>query len=338
MDQGESVIKSDVLIIGAGPVGIFAAFKAGMLGMKSIIVDSLDEAGGQCAALYPEKPIYDIPSHPKIIANDLVQKLQEQASIFSPQYYLGTQIMSYAKEGLNFLSKSSNDTVFSSKIIVIAAGAGAFGPNRPPLDSIQDYENKSVFYHVKKIEDLRGKKIAIAGGGDSAIDWALNLADISDRVYLIHRRDKFTASPASMMQIKQLEALGKVEILTPYQLKGVRGSDGQLDQVIISSLDGAEDKTLEANILLPCFGLSANLGPLKNWGLNIKNSSIEVNQSTQMTNIEGIYAVGDICLYPGKLKLILTGFSECATALHHSYSKVFDGKSLHFTHSTSMKL
>ncbi|MDX1916581.1 MAG: NAD(P)/FAD-dependent oxidoreductase [Rickettsiaceae bacterium] len=331
------MLKSDVLIIGAGPVGIFASFKAGMLGMSSIIADSLNEVGGQCSALYPEKPIYDIPAYPKILAKDLVQNLQEQAAFFNPQYLLETRIISFEKEQDLFVSTCDNGLLITSKIIIIASGAGAFGPNRPPLDFIENYENKSVFYKVNQIQDFAAKTIIIAGGGDSAIDWALNLADSAKKIYLIHRRAKFRASPASIAAIEQLQKEAIVEILTPYQLSKINGEDGYLTKVTISNIETGEEKILDGDILLPFFGLTSDLGPLKNWGLNIINNTIEVDQSSQMTNIEGIYAVGDICNYKGKLKLIMTGFSECATALHHSYNKVFDGKTLHFSHSTSMK-
>ncbi len=327
--------QSDVLIIGAGPVGLFAAFKAGMLGMKSIVVDSLSEIGGQCSALYPEKPIYDIPAYPKIFAQDLVQNLKKQASVFNPQYYLNHQITSIQKNGDGLICTSSQGTEFRAKIVIIAAGAGAFGPNKPPISNITQYENQSVFYQIDRVDKFHNKNIVIAGGGDSAIDWAINLADTAKHIYLIHRRERFRASPANIDQIYKLRDLGKIDILIPYQLSALDGEGCNLNSVRITSTDGRE-KVLEADILLSFFGLNADLGPLKNWGIEIKNNSIRVDQSTQMTNIEGVYAVGDICHYPGKLKLILVGFSECAVALHHCYPRVFGGKMMHFKHSTSM--
>ncbi|MDX1923871.1 MAG: NAD(P)/FAD-dependent oxidoreductase [Rickettsiaceae bacterium] len=330
--------NSEVLIIGAGPVGLFAAFKAGMVGMKSNIVDILDSAGGQCSALYPEKPIYDIPAYPKILAGELIERLKEQNSIFSPKYFLGQQIRTVKRgEDGYFVSITDKGVQFRSKIIIIAAGAGAFAPNKPPIANIELFENQSVFYHVDNVNKFQGKKIVIAGGGDSAIDWAINLSNIAQKIYLIHRRDKFRASPSTTELVHMLEREGKIEIIKPYQLHSLEGKDGILSKVNVVDFDN-NLKPIEADILLPFFGLSSQIGPIKNWGLNIDKNTILVNQATQMTNIEGIYAVGDVCEYEGKLKLILTGFSECAHAVHHAYPFVFGGNQLHFQHSTSMDL
>lgn len=326
--------KKDVLIIGAGPVGLFAVFQAGMLGMSSVVVDSLEMIGGQCSALYPEKPIYDIPGFAKVSAEGLIDNLSEQNARFKPQYLLKQTVKSVTKTDTGFISETSAGEKIESKIILIAAGAGSFVPNRPPLQGIENYEGKSVFYMVKNRQDFAGKKIAIAGGGDSAVDWAVNLADIAEKIYLIHRRDKFRAADSSLAEVKALVEKGKIELVTPYQLKALEGFDGALEKVIVSDLDG-NIKELDADILLPFFGLATDLGPIKDWGLNFETFHIKTDQSNSQTNAEGIYAIGDVATYPGKIKLILVGFSEASLALHHAYPKVFDGKALHFEYSTS---
>lgn len=327
----------DVVIIGAGPVGLFAAFQAGMLGMRSAVIDALEFVGGQCSALYPEKPIYDIPAYPQISGQDLIEKLKAQAAPFNPEYHLNQQVISCIKTASGFDVTTSKGTIISAKVVIIAGGCGAFGPNRPPLVGIEQYENKSVFYAVRRIEDYRHKKIAIAGGGDSAIDWTLSLAEVAKKIYLIHRRDKFRAAPESLRQLNELVLQEKIEMVVPYQLSALEGSDGNLSAVIVEDMKGVTRK-LEADILLPFFGLKMSLGPILDWGLNIELHHIKVDNSHYETNISGIYAVGDIASYPGKIKLILTGFAECASALHHAYSKVFDGKALHFQYSTSKGL
>lgn len=327
----------DVIIIGAGPVGLFAAFQAGMLGMKSCIIDTLGFVGGQCSALYPEKPIYDIPAHPQISGSDLISQLKKQADVFNPEYFLDQQVVSLKKLENGFEVITSKNVKIFAKVVIIAAGCGAFGPNRPPLENINEYENKSIFYSVNKIEDFRNKKIAIAGGGDSAIDWCLSLANIASKIYLIHRRDKFRCLPESSRQLAILVEEGKVEMVVPYQLSSIEGINGLLSKLYVEDMAG-NTKSLDIDVLLPFFGLKMSLGPILEWGLNIESNHIKVNNSNYETNIPGIYAVGDIASYDGKIKLILTGFAECASALHHSYSRVFDGKSLHFQYSTSKGL
>jgi thioredoxin reductase (NADPH) len=326
--------KTDVLVIGAGPVGLFTVFQAGMLGMKCHVVDNLDMVGGQCSALYPEKPIYDIPAYAEITAANLIKNLCAQNEKFKPEYHLEQQVENVTNDGKSFHAITSKGVEIQSKIVIIAAGAGSFTPNRPPLENLEQYENKSVFYLVKNMEDFRGKKIAIAGGGDSAIDWAINLANIAEKIYLIHRREKFRAAPESLNQIAELEKQGKIELVVPYQLHKLEGTNGILEKVIVADLDGNE-KALDANILLPFFGLATDLGPIKNWGIGLEHFHVNVNQSSSETNIPGVYAVGDVAHYPGKVKLILVGFSEAALALHHAYERVFDGKALHFEYSTT---
>lgn len=326
--------KTDILIIGAGPVGLFSIFQAGMLGLKCHVIDALSEIGGQCVALYPEKPIYDIPAYPKILASDLIDNLSAQASRFHPVFHLGEQVQSLNSRDENFVVRTDKNVEIEAKAIIIAAGAGAFGPNRPPLENIEAYEGKSVFYYVKKQEEFRGKNIAIAGGGDSAVDWAINLSEIANKIYLIHRREKFRASPASMQKIDALVRRGKIILEVPFQLHSLEGSGGVLSGVNLYD-SGDNIKHIDANILLAFFGLSTNLGQISDWGLNFKLNHIEIDKITSETNIKGIYAVGDVASYEGKLKLILTGFAEAATAVHHAYKRVSGGKDFHFEHSTN---
>jgi len=326
-------MQFDVVIIGAGPSGLFSAFQAGMLGMKSAIIDSLEAVGGQCSALYPEKPIYDIPAYPEIISQNLVDKLYQQAAPFSPQYFLSQQVVKLEGYSNFFKLKTSAHNEIQAKVVIIAAGAGSFGPNRPPLENIETYEGKSIFYLVTNRENFAGKNIVIAGGGDSALDWAISLSEIAN-VSIVHRRNKFRAAPATVQKIYELESLGKIKMVINYQLDGLIGKNGLLEEVIVADLDGNK-KSLKADILLPFFGLAQNLGPILDFGLNINNHHIKVSYPYFETNIKGIYAVGDVATYEGKLKLILTSFAESASALHHAYSRVLDGKALHFEYSTT---
>jgi thioredoxin reductase (NADPH) len=326
---------TDIVIIGAGPVGLFTIFEAGMMKMKCHVVDSLEFLGGQCTALYPEKPIYDIPGHPQIAAEDLIKNLEKQAGPFKPVYHLGQSVTEVKKNGDDWQVTTSKGTSIECKVIIIAAGCGAFGPNRPPLDGIEQYEGKSVFYMVGRKEDLRGKDIVIAGGGDSAVDWALSLADIAKSVAVIHRRSKFRCAPDSQDKLNALVEAGKVNMVVPYQLDSLRGENGQLDTVIVKTLEG-EAKELKADVLLPFFGLAMELGPIANWGLNLDKSHIAVEPSTMQTNVDGIFAVGDIATYKNKLKLILNGFAEAAMACQAARGIVHPGEEVHFEYSTTM--
>ena len=328
-------MQFDIVIVGAGPVGIFSAFQAGLLGMKACVIDALDSPGGQCAALYPEKPIYDIPGYPKVLAQELVEQLLSQAKPFAPNYLMSRQVVSIQSAENGFFTTTSKQDIINSKCVLIAAGAGAFGPNRPPLPNIQSYEGTSIFYLVSKREVFAGKKVVIAGGGDSAVDWAISLSEIA-KVSVVHRRDKFRAAPSSVAKLHSLAADNKLSLVTNWQLADLKGDGKNLSHVILSDLDN-NSRTLEADILLPFFGLSQDLGSLQHIGLNIKNHHIIVSHPYFETNIKGIYAIGDVATYEGKLKLILTGFAEAASALHHAYSRVFDGKALHFEYSTSNK-
>lgn len=327
--------QTDIVIVGAGPVGLFAIFEAGMLKMRCHVVDTLDMIGGQCTAMYPEKPIYDIPAHPAIDAQELITQLEKQVEPFEPVYHMGQQVQKVRKlEDGGWEVTTSGQHVIRCKAILIAAGCGAFGPNRPPLDGLEAYEGKSIFYLVRHKEKLRGKKVVIAGGGDSAVDWALSLADIAEKLYVVHRRPKFRAAPESTAQLAKLAEQGKIEMVIPYQLSGLEGENGQLTGVEVATLEG-EKRLLEADILLPFFGLAMELGPIADWGLNLHLNHIEVDPATLATNQDGIYAIGDIAQYKGKLKLILCGFSEAAMACHDIYPRVHPDEALHFEYSTT---
>jgi len=325
---------TDVAIIGAGPVGLFAVFECGMLKMKCAVFDALDSIGGQCAALYPEKPIYDIPGYPTIPAAELVEKLETQAEPFAPTYYLNQRIDRLRANGDGFALTTSTDVEVMAKAVIIAAGAGAFGPNRPPLVGIEAFEGKSVFYYVKRREDFRGKRVVIAGGGDSAVDWALALEGIAAHIAVVHRRDKFRAAPESAARLAALAKDGRIEMVVPYQLHGLEGSGGVLSSVVVQDLDGAR-RTLAADALLPFFGLSMNLGPIAGWGLSLERHHLTVDPARLETSVPGIFAIGDIASYPGKLKLILSGFAEAAMAAHAAHGRVFPGQALHFEYSTT---
>jgi len=337
--QTEFEADTDIAIIGAGPVGLFAIFEAGMLDMRCHVFDVLEAEGGQCTALYPEKPIYDIPGHPSIDAVDLIDKLKQQAAPFDPVYHLGQQITELAP-GANggWQLTSDKGTQITARAVIIAAGCGAFGPNRPPLEGIEAYEGAQggfgVQYMVQRREDLRDKSVVIAGGGDSAVDWALSLADVAANVYVVHRRPKFRAVPESVRQMEALAADGKVELVVPYQLKSLDGADGKLAAVEVATLDG-EVRRLEADVLLAFFGLAMELGPIAEWGLNLDKNLITVDPATMGTSQDGVFAIGDIVDYPGKLKLILTGFAEAASAVHAARAIVKPNEAYHFEYSTT---
>ena len=330
-----TIHETDIAIIGAGPTGLFAVFEAGMLKMNCHVIDSLENIGGQCVALYPEKPIYDIPAHPNVLASDLIELLEAQAAPFNPTYHLNQRVDKLVKnDDGSFLITTSKDTQIKCKAVIIAAGCGAFGPNRPPLANIEEFEGKSVFYAVRNKAEFKDKNVVIAGGGDSAVDWALSLAEISNKIYMVHRRDKFRCAPDNLDKLKKLTLDGKVELVTPFQLDGLEGVDGKLSHVNVKNF-GGEVKKLEADYLLPFFGLAMELGPISDWNLNLDKNHIETKQATMRTSIDGIYAIGDIATYEHKLKLILTGFAEAASACHDAYKIVFPDQVFHFEYSTS---
>ncbi|MDH3472937.1 MAG: NAD(P)/FAD-dependent oxidoreductase [Rhodospirillales bacterium] len=332
------VHETDVVIVGAGPVGLFAVFELGMLKIRAHLVDSLDAAGGQCVALYPEKPIYDIPGYPRIMAGELIEQLQRQAAPFEPVYHLGQRVEQVTREGEGWRVETSAGTRIACRALVIAAGCGAFGPNRPPLAGIEDYEGKSVHYMVTRREIFRGKRVVIAGGGDSALDWTLSLAELAEKIYVVHRRPKFRGAPDSVAQMHRLAEEGDtVELVVPYQLHGLEGHDGALEAVVVHTLKG-EERRLPADHLLAFFGLSMNLGPIAEWGLELERHLIVVDPATCQTSTPGIFAIGDINSYPGKLKLILAGFSEAAMAAHAIHPLVHPGEELHWEYSTTKGL
>jgi thioredoxin reductase (NADPH) len=329
--------NTDVVIIGAGPVGLFAIFECGMLKLKCHVFDALDRVGGQCAALYPEKPIYDIPAHPEISGADLSENLNRQALPFHPTFHLGEQVQSIEKldlEGKHWRITGNKNTTVETKSIIIAAGVGAFGPNRPPLEGIEAFEGKSVHYYVNSRESYRGKHIVIAGGGDSAVDWALSLSELAASVAVVHRRPKFRAAPESEDRLKSLADQGIIDLVIPFQLSGLKGSNGRLSHVEVESLEG-EKKELKADVLLPFFGLSMNLGPIAEWELGLSKHHISVDPATAATNRPGVYAIGDIATYPHKLKLILTGFAEAAQAAHAIRHFLYPEEIIHFEYSTT---
>ncbi|MFC3126969.1 NAD(P)/FAD-dependent oxidoreductase [Pseudoroseomonas globiformis] len=329
-------VETDVAIIGAGPTGLFAVFECGMLRMKCVVIDTLEAIGGQCSALYPEKPIYDIPAHPAIAGADLVHRLEEQAAPFSPIYLLGRRVEALSeRDGGGFELRTSKGELVRARAVIIAAGAGAFGPNRPPLNDLSAYEaTGAVRYMVARREELRNKRVVIAGGGDSAVDWALSLKGIAKRVTVVHRRPKFRAAPESVAQMEAAATMGELDLAIPYQLHGLTGKDGVLDHVVLATLKG-EEKAVPADHLLAFFGLSMELGPIAEWGLGLEKHHITVNPATCETNIPGIHAIGDVATYPGKLKLILQGFSEAAMAAHAIHPRIYPGEALHFEYSTS---
>jgi thioredoxin reductase (NADPH) len=332
------MIQTDVAIIGAGPVGLFAAFECGMLKLTSVLIDALDEVGGQCAALYPEKPIFDIPGYPAIEAGALITQLEAQVAPFAPARLLGRRVDAVIGEAGHFeLRTNKGDTVLA-RAVIIAAGAGAFGPNRPPLEGLESYEaTGAVQYYVRRREDFRGRTVVIAGGGDSAVDWALQLKDVAARVHVVHRRAKFRASPETASQLDQAAANGEIDMVIPYQLHALHGEGGTLEAVEVADLDGGT-RLIQADRLLPFFGLSMDLGPIASWGLALDRHHLAINQSSCETSVPGIFAVGDVATYPGKLKLILQGFSEAAMAAHAIYPIARPGEALHFEYSTTKGL
>lgn len=319
------MIKTDILIIGGGPTGLFSVFEAGLLKLKCHILDSLAQPGGQCIELYPKKPIYDIPGYPEIIAGDLIKKLLEQIKPFNPGYTLGETALTLERnsEG-SFIVTTDKGTKHQSKIIAIAGGLGTFTPRKPNLENLAKFEDKGVDYLIKDPEKYKDKVVLIAGGGDSALDWTLFLSDIAKRVILIHRRNEFRGADESVSNVQDLKNEGKIEVLTPAQVISLKGSS-KLDSVTVD-IDG-KSKEIIVDYFIPLFGLVPKLGPIKDWGLEIENNAILVNNSFDyQTNIKGIYAIGDVNTYPGKLNLILSGFHEAAVMCHSAYNLLNPGK------------
>jgi len=326
-------IKTDVLIIGAGPVGLFAVFELGLLDIKAHLVDILDKVGGQCAELYPEKPIYDIPGIPLITGHGLTDALMRQIKPFGPTFHLGEMVTAIENIG-DPLFRVTTDAgkTFECKAVVIAAGGGSFQPKRPPIPGIEPYEEKSVFYAVRKIENFRGKRLLVVGGGDSALDWTLNLQPIAKRLTLVHRRDDFRGAPDSVNKMRALVAAGAMDLKIG-QVSGLEGADGVLTAAWIKGKDAVEH--VECDAMLPFFGLTMKLGPVADWGLEMDDELIKVNTGTFETNKVGLFAIGDINTYTGKLKLILSGFHEAALMAQKAHHYVHPDKRLVFQYTTS---
>lgn len=327
-------IKTDVLIVGAGPVGLFAVFELGLLDIKTHLVDILDKVGGQCAELYPEKPIYDIPGIPYITGHGLTEALMQQIKPFNPTFHLNEMVTSLEKTGNpGFRVTTDGDKTFECKCVVVAAGGGSFQPKRPPINGIEAYEQKSVHYAVRKMDAFRGKRLVIVGGGDSALDWTLNLQPLAKSLTLVHRRDDFRGAPDSVNKMRALVAAGGMDLKIG-QVTGLEGSDGVLSACSIKGNDGAVHR-VEVDAMLPFFGLTMKLGPVANWGIAMDEELIPVDTGTFETNIPGLFAIGDINTYPGKLKLILSGFHEGALMAQKAHRYVYPEKKLVFQYTTS---
>jgi thioredoxin reductase (NADPH) len=327
-------IKTDVLIVGAGPIGLFAVFELGLLDIKAHLVDILDKVGGQCAELYPEKPIYDIPGIPFITGHGLTDALMQQIKPFGPTFHLGEMVTTLEKIGDPlFRVATDRGKVFEAKSVVIAAGGGSFQPKRPPINGIEPYENTSVFYAVRKMDAFRDKRLLIVGGGDSALDWTLNLQPIARRLTLVHRRDDFRGAPDSVNKMRALVAAGAMDLKIG-QVSGLEGGDGQLSACSVKGNDGAVTR-IDVDAMLPFFGLTMKLGPVANWGIELEHNLVPVETSAFETSVPGIFAIGDINTYPGKLKLILCGFHEGALMAQKAHRYVYPDKRLVFQYTTS---
>tara|TARA_B100001027_G_C16256467_1_gene327203 strand:- start:779 stop:1804 length:1026 start_codon:yes stop_codon:yes gene_type:complete len=328
-----SIKKTDVIIIGAGPVGLFAVFELGLLDMKCHLIDILDVPGGQCAELYPEKPIYDIPAIPVCTGQELTDKLLEQIKPFEPIFHLGQMAESIVKsENGNWIVTTDSNVSLEAPVIVVAAGGGSFVPKKPPLKDIEEYEGSSVFYSVKKMETFRNKNLVIAGGGDSALDWTLSLQPIAKSLTLVHRRDDFRAAPDTIKKMRNLVAENKM-VLEIAQLKEIKGSSGNIESLRVKGDRGEHD--IKCDTLLAFYGLTMKLGPVANFGINLDRNLIPVDTEKFETDVEGIFAIGDINHYPGKLKLILSGFHEAALMAQQAFKYVYPERRLRFQYTTS---
>jgi len=322
------MIKTDILIIGAGPTGLFAVFEAGLLKLKCHLIDALPQPGGQCSEIYPKKPIYDIPGFPEILAGDLVTNLMEQIKPFEPGFTLGERAQTIDKqEDGSFIVTTNKGTEHHAAVVVIAGGLGSFEPRKPPIANIADYEDKGVAYIIREPEVYRDKKVVIAGGGDSALDWAIYLAGVASEVSLVHRRKDFRGALDSVEKVEELSKIGKINLITDAEVTDLKG-EGDLESVVITHKASASEKEIkETNYFIPLFGLSPKLGPIADWGLEIERNAIKVdNAYDYQTNIPGIYAIGDVNTYPGKLKLILCGFHEAAIMCQSAYQRIFPDK------------
>jgi len=322
------MIKTDILIIGAGPTGLFTVFEAGLLKLKTHLIDALPQPGGQCAEIYPKKPIYDVPAFPEILAGDLVKNLMEQIKPFQPGFTLGERAETIEKqEDGSFVVTTNKGTKHQAPVVAIAGGLGSFEPRKPPISNIEDFEDKGVSYFIKDPEVFRDKRVVISGGGDSALDWAIYLADVASEVVLVHRRNEFRGALDSVEKVSELSKSGKIELVTDAEVVGLSGRN-HLEKVVIKYKENAIRKEFrETDYFIPLFGLSPKLGPMGNWGLEIEKNAIKVDNSYDyQTNIPGIYAIGDVNTYKGKLKLILSGFHEAAIMCQSAYKRIHPDK------------
>lgn len=326
------MIQTDICIIGAGPVGLFAIFECGLLKLKCHLIDALPAVGGQLTEIYPQKPIYDIPGYPSVLAGDLINNLMEQAKPFEPQFTLGERVEGLEKlEDGSFIVTTSENTQVAAKAVVIAGGLGSFEPRKPALERLTEFERHGVEYMVRDPEKFRNKNVVIAGGGDSALDWAVYLAEMTESLTVVHRRDSFRGAPDTAAKVEALAAEGKINLMLNAQLAGLQGGP-ELEGVEVKTPDGVE--LVPAEYLIPLFGLSPKLGPIAEWGLNIDKRAVEVNTRDYSTNVPGVYAIGDINTYPGKLKLILCGFHEAALMAHSACAYIYPEKKVTLKYTT----
>ena len=321
------MIETDILIIGAGPTGLFTVFEAGLLKLKCHLIDALPQSGGQCSEIYPKKPIYDIPGFPEVLAGELVDNLMEQIKPFQPGFTLGERAETIQKlDDGTFIVTTNKGTKHHAPIVAIAGGLGSFEPRKPKLENLAKYEDKGIAYIIKDPEVYRDKKVVIAGGGDSALDWSIFLADVASEVTLVHRRNEFRGALDSVEKVQQLKDAGKIKLITPAEIIGLEGDD-QLKAVLIKKTGEEEPIALEVDSFIPLFGLSPKLGPIGDWGLEIEKNAIKVDNTLDyQTNIPGVYAIGDVNTYPGKLKLILCGFHEATLMCQSAYQRIFPDK------------
>lgn len=326
-------IETDLCIVGAGPVGLFAVFEAGLLKMRCHLVDYLPQVGGQLSEIYPKKPIYDIPGYPSILAEDLIKNLMEQIAPFKPGFTLGERVEGFIrKEDDSFEVYTTGNTRIHCKAVVIAAGLGCFEPRKPEVRNLERFEGKGVSYMVLDPEKYRSRRVVLAGGGDSALDWAIYLAEVAEELALVHRSETFRGAPESAEKVFKLAQEGKIKLLLNANVTGLEGN-GRLNTVEITDKN-ATSTTLQADEFIPLFGLSPKLGPIADWGLNIDKNAILVNVEDYSTNISGVYAIGDINTYPGKLKLILCGFHEAALMCQSAFRRVYPDQKLSFKYTT----
>jgi len=331
--MSEDVIKTDAIIIGAGPVGLFAVFELGLVDVKAHVIDILDRPGDQCAELYPEKPIYDVPALAVVTVQELTDRLMEQIKPFGAEFHFGERVESLDRLDDGFRLTTDAGTTFECKIVVIAAGGGSFTPKRPPLPGIEQYEGTSVYYSVRKMDAFKDKDVLIVGGGDSALDWTLNLQPVAKSLTLLHRRSEFRAAPASVAKMLELVESGNIAFKLG-QVTALHGDDGQLTGATVKGADG-ESFEQPAEVMLSFFGLTMKLGPVANWGLNLEENLVPVDTEKFETSEKGIFAIGDINTYPGKLKLILSGFHEAALMAQQAHKYVHPDKKLIFQYTTS---